>query len=196
MDISEIRIRMKHGEMAKHTQKRGNTYMWYVMQVRTGTEENICCQCQRLIAPKLLERCFLPHYEQKKRYQGEWHIQERVLFPGYVFLITSDIESLIDKLRMVNGLTKIVKVGDELVALTTEEVAFLQHMGKEEQVVEMSTGIIENDKVKIYQGPLVGLEGSIKKIDRHKRLAWMSLEMFGRQTEIQVGLEILAKVTS
>ena len=45
--------------------------MWYVMQVRTGTEENIRCQCQRLISSNVLERCFIPYYQQKKRFQGE-----------------------------------------------------------------------------------------------------------------------------
>ena len=33
--------------------------MWYVMQVRTDTEENIRCQCQRLISSNVLERCFI-----------------------------------------------------------------------------------------------------------------------------------------
>ena len=61
--------------------------MWYVMQVRTGTEENIRCQCQRMISSDILKRCFIPYYQQKKRFQGKWHIQERILFPGYVFLI-------------------------------------------------------------------------------------------------------------
>jgi len=74
--------------MAKHTQNTEVRYpVWYVMQVRTGTEENIRCQCQRLISSNVLERCFIPYYQQKKRFQGEWHIQERILFPGYVFLI-------------------------------------------------------------------------------------------------------------
>lgn len=67
--------------------------MWYVMQVRTGTEENIRCQCQRLISSNVLERCFILYYQQKKRFQGEWHIQERILFPGYVFLIAENQES-------------------------------------------------------------------------------------------------------
>ena len=53
----------------------------------TGTEENIRCQCQRLISSNILKRCFIPYYQQKKRFQGKWHIQERILFPGYVFLI-------------------------------------------------------------------------------------------------------------
>ena len=71
--------------------------MWYVMQVRTGTEENIRCQCQRLISSDILKRCFIPYYQQKKRFQGKWHIQERILFPGYVFLIAENLEQLAEK---------------------------------------------------------------------------------------------------
>ena len=112
--------------------------MWYVMQVRTGTEENIRCQCQRLINSDILERCFIPYYQQKKRFQGEWHIQERIL-------------------------------------------------------VEMSCGIIENDRVQIVSGPLTGMEGSIRRIDRHKRIAHLEIEMFGRTVEMKVGLEIIKK---
>lgn len=128
--------------------------MWYVMQVRTGTEENIRCQCQRLISSDILKRCFIPYYQQKKRFQGKWHIQERILFPGYVFLIAENLE----------------------------------------QLVAMSTGIIENDQVRILTGPLQGMEGYIRKINRHKRKAWVSIEMFGRSVDMEVGLEIIKKV--
>ena len=33
-------------EMAKHTQNGGKLFMWYVMQVRTGTEENMSVTSQ------------------------------------------------------------------------------------------------------------------------------------------------------
>ena len=41
--------------------------MWYVVQVRTGTEENIRLQCQANISESVLEGCFIPYYEEKKR---------------------------------------------------------------------------------------------------------------------------------
>lgn len=186
---------MKHGEMAKHAQKTEEYLMWYVIQVRSGTETHICCQCQRLIEEGVLERCFLPRYQEKKRFQGKWHLQEKILFPGYVFLITEELEKLRESLRQVNGLTKLLGTGDEIVSLTDAEVAFLLRMGKEEQTVEMSTGIIVNDKVQIQQGPLMGMEGCIRKIDRHKRCAWLEVEMFGRMVEMKVGLEIVARVS-
>ena len=61
------------------------------------------------------------------------------------------------------------------------------------QLVEMSSGIIENDRVQILSGPLMGMEGNIRRIDRHKRIAYLEIEMFGRTVEMKVGLEIIRK---
>lgn len=57
----------------------------------------------------------------------------------------------------------------------------------------MSSGIIENDRVRILSGPLMGMEGNIRRIDRHKRIAYLEIEMFGRTVEMKVGLEIIKK---
>ena len=164
--------------------------MWYVMQVRTGTEENIRCQCQRLISSDILKRCFIPYYQQKKRFQGKWHIQERILFPGYVFLIAENLEQLAENLRKVTGMTRLLGTGDEIIPLSQEEVELLLKLGKEEQLVTMSTGIIENDQVRILTGPLQGMEGYIRKINRHKRKAWVSIEMFERSFFICACIEL------
>lgn len=137
--------------------------MWYVMQVRTGTEENIRCQCQRLISSNVLERCFIPYYQQKKRFQGEWHIQERILFPGYVFLIAENPEKLVNGLRKVIGLTKLIGTGDEIVPLVQEEIDLLMKIGTDKQLVEMSSGIIENDRVQILADPGRSSDGNGRK---------------------------------
>lgn len=59
--------------------------MWCVMQVHTGTEKKICCQCEKLIDDSVLKRCFIPQFQQKKKYLGQWHMENKILFPGYVF---------------------------------------------------------------------------------------------------------------
>ena len=148
--------------------------MWYVIQVRTGKEEEIQLQCEKVIREEVLERCFIPRYEQMKRYQGKWHKEKKILFPGYVFLVSEDEEHLHFELKKVIGLTKLIGTGDEI-------------------VVGVSKGMIVDDKVIIQTGPLKGNEGLIKKIDRHKRKAWLELELFGRTVETQVGLEIVEK---
>ena len=167
--------------------------MWYVLQVRTGTEESIRLQCRSNIPEAVLERCFIPYYEEKKRIRGEWTIQKKVLFPGYVFVVTEDLNHLYDSLKTVIGLTKLIGTGKEIVPLTEEEKDFLLGFGGEEQVVKMSEGIIEGTKIIVTQGALMGKEGYIKKVDRHKRKARLELEMFGRMQEVVVGLEIVEK---
>lgn len=62
-----------------------------------------------------------------------------------------------------------------------------------EMLVEISSGVIENDRVQILAGPLMGMEGNIRRIDRHKRTAYLEIEMFGRTVEMKVGLEIIRK---
>lgn len=167
--------------------------MWYVMQVGPGMEERIRLQCLKQVTEEVLEKCFIPYYEEKKHVRGKWILQKKVLFPGYVFVVTSELAALLSELKNVNGLTKVIGTGDEIVPLSDGEVTFLEKFGGEEQVVQMSEGVIEQSKVVITDGPLVGMEGYIRKIDRHKRKAWVEVEMFRRIQRIQVGVEIVSK---
>lgn len=167
--------------------------MWYVLQVRTGTEENIRIQCRNNISDQVLEECFIPYYEEKKRIRGEWTLQRKVLFPGYIFVISDNIDRLYESLKRVIGLTKLIGTGNEIIPLTEEEKSFMIQFGGEEQIVKMSEGIIEGDQIIVLKGPLKGQEGYIRKIDRHKRKAWIEIPMFGRVQNIEIGLEIVSK---
>lgn len=167
--------------------------MWYVLQVRTGTEESIRTQCRSNISEAVLQRCFIPYYEEKRRIRGTWTVLKKVLFPGYVFVVTDQLDELYQSLKAVIGLTKLIGTGKEIVPLTEEERGFLLELGGEDQIVAMSEGIIEGDKVIVTRGPLKGKEGMIRKIDRHKRKVWLELKMFGKLQKVETGLEIVAK---
>ena len=97
------------------------------------------------------------------------------------------------ELKRVTGLTKLLGTGSAIVPLTSEEIAILKRLGKEEQIVTISKGLIADNQVKILEGPLKELEGAICKIDRHRRKAWLELVMFGKIQRVEVGLEILEK---
>lgn len=168
--------------------------MWNVVQVRSGTEHNIRIQCNKKIPDTIMERCFIPYYEEKKKQNGSWNTLQKILFPGYIFMITEDVEKLFFHLKTIEGMTKLIGTGNDIIPLTEEEIIFLQRLGGDEQIVSMSEGIIEGTQVIITSGPLMGMEGLIKKIDRHKRKAWLDLELFGRMQQVEVGLEITRKV--
>ena len=153
--------------------------MWYVLQVRTGTEENIRTQCRNNIPEAVLTRCFIPYYEEKRRIRGTWTVIRKVLFPGYVFAVTDRPGDLYQSLKQVIGLTKLIGTGQEIVPLTEEEKNFLEEL--------------EGDQVIVTKGPLKGKEGMIRKIDRHKRKVWLEVKMFGKMQRVEAGLEIVAK---
>ena len=179
--------------------------LWYVAQVRIGSEESIRRQCIEKITGDELKDfrdCYVFYYEEKRHVRGEWVIQEKVLFPGYVFFVAKEkrsnsrgerLKELEEELRNVDGVQKFLGINKEPAALTDEEICFLKAFGGEEQTVEMSEGVIEQSEIRVYSGPLVGREKYIRKVDRHKRRAFVEMPMFGKMQKMQVGLEIVAK---
>ena len=167
--------------------------MWYVIQVTTGKEEQILNMIKKYGVQEYLKECFIPKYERRKKYLGQWHQEEAVLFPGYIFIISDEVEGLYQALKQVPQLTKLLGVGEKWTPMTKEDIAIIEALSGKERVVKHSEGYIVGSKVTITNGPLMGMEAMIRRIDRHKRMAWMEIEIFGRKTEIQAGLEIIRK---
>ena len=166
--------------------------MWYVVQVIGGQEHNIARLCEvRLLQEN--EEVFIPMYQRKKKIKGKYELCEAILFPGYVFFETEEVEDLFFRLKGVQQLTRILQTGEDFTPLHETEVAFLRQFGKEEHVVEMSVGYIEGDEVVITNGPMEEWSGKVKRIDRHKMIAVLEIEFFGRMTDVTVGLEIVEK---
>lgn len=167
--------------------------MWYVLQVFTGQEKKLKELCEKQISGEILEEVFLPFRVEMKRYGGGWHKEKQLLFPGYLFMVTGQIDRLHLALGKIDAFTRLLGDQEKPTPLTEDEVTFLKECGGKEHVVEMSTGIIENDQVKIVAGPLIGKEALIRKIDRHKRTATIEVELFGRLVTATVGVEIVRK---
>ena len=74
------------------------------------------------------------------------------------------------------------------------ERSSLKNLYGDKHCIEASTGIIEDDRVKINEGALIGKEHVIKKINRHRREAVIEVCLMGSLREIIVGLEIVEKV--
>ena len=77
--------------------------------------------------------------------------------------------------------------------MTDEDIEIVELLSGGEHLMKFSEGYIQGDRVIVTRGPLKGLEGSISRIDRHRRLAWLTVELFGKIVELQAGLEIIRK---
>lgn len=197
-------------------------YSWFIARVRVGSEENVrqrCLDYLKLTADNMIQDCYVFRYEEQRRIRGEWTKQEKVLFPGYVFIVvdlsenakkkrlsdTVEIEQMPGNMKpeklkemeqeicRIKGVIELLKRDGKPAVLNEEEVQLLRMFDDRGQRVEMSEGVIERSKIKVYSGPLVGKEKYIRKIDRHKRRAFLEMPIFGETKRVQVGLEIVSK---
>lgn len=167
--------------------------MWYVIQVMSGAERKTMELSRALIDKSLFQKIFLPEIEVMKRYHGAWHKERQRIFPGYFFVVTEDVEALRLAFYKVPRLTKVLGIEWTPVALSEDEVRLMQHIMNSEYVVELSRGILVGDRLVIESGPMMGMEGMVKRIDRHKRTATLEMELFGRLVEATMGMEVVRK---
>ena len=173
--------------------------MWYVVQVTGGREQSVLEKIQHQVSPETYESCFVPRFEARKRISGQWKTKTDVLFPGYVFVDTRTPQRFRVELNKVSAMTKLLCGKGEdgnpvFMPLTDDEKTLISALiGQDDHVLRMSEGIIEGDSVRVLRGPLRGYEMLVKKIDRHKRVAYLCVDMLGRQNSVKVGLEIVEK---
>lgn len=168
--------------------------MWYVLQVMSGREADLQALFSCCFDRELLRDCFYPTYEASFKKGGVRQVVKRRLFPGYLFLVTEDIRKVERQLKRIPEMTKVLKIGQEVIPLRSEEQAFLEGHLDQEHVLPMSRGYQVGDEICITEGAFAGFKGRLKAVDRHNRYGVIGLEMFGRNVDMQFGLEVVGKV--
>ena len=115
------------------------------------------------------------------------------MFPGYLFIESDEVEELFHELRKIPELTKLLGYGQDIVAISKEEEDFLRKITGGEETVEISYGFKDGDRIVIKEGCLVGMESIIRKIDRHKRKAYIDVNLLGVTRQVEIGLELVEK---
>lgn len=183
-------------------------YWWYVLYVKTNTEHRVVSGINNYFAQLGLKSveliAFCPeterYYRNAKRYSLGRTYLKRPLFPNYVFIETNIsprdfLESFSQFIYNTADIIKILRNSDsEDIAISYDERRRFEYLFKGKRYIEHSIGFITGDKVVIQYGPLIGIEGCIKKIDRHNRNAEVEITMFERTTSIKIALEIVFKV--
>ena len=168
---------------------------WVVAKVTSGKEDEIRETCVSMLSGDVLKDAFVPKHVRLKKYKGEWRRETRPLYSGYVFMITDDPAALDKALLKVPGYHKLLKAADIILTVSDEEKAFINRIAGRDNVVEISVGYKEGDTIKIVSGPMMGLEGDIIHVDRHKRLVTINVSLFGRSVKTTLGLELTYKQT-
>ena len=172
--------------------------MYYVIQVASGMEDKVEEQIGIIVEKGIYQHCFHPIRHVKKKIRGEWKELREKLLPGYVFIVSDDIEELYLRLRYVPAFTKLLGKDDgQFVPLPEHEVEWLKKItgaaGGRMEAELSRVSVSEDDVVTILSGPLKSMEGYIKKIDLHRRIAKVEVDFMNRKTVIHLGIEMVKK---
>ena len=166
--------------------------MWYVMQVYTGMETDICEKCRERILEEG-EDIFIPLVERMTKVRGERTLAMSRLFPGYLFVETDRIEDFQMRLKEIPAMTRVLKSGEKMSPIHPEEEERLRRLCGDAHIARYSEGYIEGDTLIVTQGALKDFHGKVKKILRHKRLVVMELLLLGRSVEVTLGLGVVSR---
>ena len=169
--------------------------MWYVVQVATGQEQAaVDMICEAAADSPALKECFCPRYKTGEKHGGAWQTVEKVLFPGYIIVVTNQIERVEQGLRGVKAFTRLLGNDKAFVPLSKDEMAWIDAFTqKDDRTVQMSEGYVDGGKLVITAGPLLHHEGLIRKVNHRKKRAYLQVKMFGRLVNAEVGLSIKRK---
>ncbi len=165
---------------------------WYVVQVPTGAERRLCHLIERVSPPGSVEECFSPRYTTQIKKAGEWVDIEKPLLPGYLIVVSSRLNVVLDVLREIPEFARILKMGESFVPLVREERAWIEALtSRGSRCIDMGVGVMEGERVAILSGPLRGHEALITRVNRHKNIAFVEPEICGRKVVTKVGLGIV-----
>ena len=114
---------------------------------------------------------------------------DKKMLPGYVLINMVMNDDTWYVVRNTRGVTGFVGPGSKPVPLTEEEMAGLGFV-KEDLVVDFELG----DTVVVISGAWKDTVGAIKAINDGKKTITINVEMFGRETPVELGFSEVRKM--
>ena len=186
--------------------------MYYVLQVAPGKEDKTEALIRVILPEKLYGECFHLTRHMRKKFHGKWTDVREKLLPGYVFITAEDAEELFLELKKVPLFTNIVgRDGWSFAIMADCDVEWLEKIrewGIQDtldgnkmddrdipwfEVGLSKVSVDEGKQIRIVSGPLKGIEGMVRKIHLHKRMAEVEIPFMKRKTMIYLGFDLLGK---
>lgn len=131
-----------------------------------------------------------------RKVRGELVEYQATCFPGYLFVKTDKPDELNTKLWQVEGFTKLLGNHDKshktFLPLTAREEEFLSCLLGLGHTIDISKVHVHEGKIiRVIDGPLYGLEGTVVKVNLHKRVAIVRTTLASQGVDIHLGIDII-----
>lgn len=182
-----------HSRVALSDNKSGLGMGWYVVHTYSGYENKVKANIEKAIENRHLENEILevrvPLQEVMELKNGVEKASQKKMFPGYVLLhMDADNNDAWYVVRNTRGVTGFVGPGSKPVPLTEAELEAL-NFG-----VDSTVEFSEGDVISVTAGVWKDTVGTVQKIDATRRTVTISVEMFGRETPVEISFSDVKKM--
>src|SRR4051812_1885568 len=162
---------------------------WYVLHTYSGYEENVSRNLrQRIESMDMHDKIFqvlIPTENKIRIKNGKRKIVTEKIFPGYVLVEMIVTEDSWFVVRNTPNVTGFVGSGTTPTPMSEDEIKHIQkRMGVEEPKYQIDLSVGES--VNIIDGPFKGFDGQIAEIDEQKGKIKVLVNMFGRETPVEL----------
>ena len=162
-----------------------HTYSGYENKVKANIDKTIE---NRHLEDQILE-VRVPLEEVVELKNGVSKVSMKKLFPGYVMIHMIMNDDTWYVVRNTRGVTGFVGPGSKPVPLTEEEMIPL---GIQTEVIEIDYA--EGDSVVVTGGAWKDTTGIIQSINRQKQVVTINVELFGRETPVEISFAEVKKL--
>ena len=159
---------------------------WYVVHTYSGYENKVKANIEKMIENRKLQDQILevsvPMQEVIEVKNGVKKRVQKKIFPGYVLLHMVMNDDVWYVVRNTRGVTGFVGPDSKQPVPLTE--AEMRSMGIKNDAVEVDFEV--GDTVTVINGVWENTTGVIKQINTHKQIVTISVDMFGRETPVEI----------
>lgn len=167
---------------------------WYVVHTYSGYENKVKANIEKTIennkslAEQILE-VRVPMQDVVELKDGARKMVSKKMFPGYVLLNMEMNDDTWYVVRNTRGVTGFVGPGSKPVPLTEAE---MKPLGIKTENVSIDFG--EGDSIAVVAGVWKDTVGVVQKLDYGKQTATINVEMFGRETPVEISFAEVRKL--
>lgn len=167
---------------------------WYVVHTYSGYENKVKANIEKIIENRKLQDQILevtvPMQDVIEVKNGAKKQVQKKLFPGYVLVNMVMNDDTWYVVRNTRGVTGFVGPGSKPVPLTEAEMKPLGIKVDSKVVVDFGVG----DTIVVISGVWENTIGVIKNINTHKQSVTINVDMFGRETPVELSFTEVKKM--
>ena len=173
---------------------------WYVVHTYSGYEYKVKANLEKRVETMGMQdkifRVIIPEEQETDFKDGKKRTVMRKTFPGYVLvelIMTDESWYVVRNTPGVTGFIGSSGGGAKPTPLLDEEVDFiLKQMGMTERRVDINFAVA--DVVEVMEGPFANFQGKVEEIDETKGKVKVSIDIFGRETKMELDFEQVQKI--